>query len=87
MIGVLARKSRATCIIFNLTRDVGEIISESGYLFVFVNFLNSLNSFLIINSRISTGLPLPEDSENARPRIDFIVLFVDLTNNLRYNVI
>ena len=49
--------------------------------------MNFLNSFLIINSRIATGLPLPEDSENARPRIDFIVLFVDLTNNLRYNVI
>jgi len=34
-------------------------------------------------SRVATSLPLPEDTENTRPRIDFIVLFIDLTNNLR----
>ncbi|XP_020627871.1 centromere protein M-like [Orbicella faveolata] len=33
--------------------------------------------------RVATSLPLPEDTENTRPRIDFIVLFIDLTNNLR----
>ncbi|CAH3144938.1 unnamed protein product [Porites evermanni] len=40
-----------------------------------------------VQIRIATGLPLPEDSENARPRIDFIVLFVDLTNNLSLETI
>jgi len=37
--------------------------------------------------RVSTSLPLPEDLENTRPRIDFVVLFVDLTNNLSFEVI
>jgi len=37
--------------------------------------------------RVATSLPLPEDTENARPRIDFIVLFIDLTNNLSLETI
>ncbi|KAJ7382615.1 hypothetical protein OS493_033973 [Desmophyllum pertusum] len=37
--------------------------------------------------RVASSLPLPEDTENTRPRIDFIVLFIDLTNNLSLETI
>lgn len=38
---------------------------------------------ILFHSRVATSLPLPEDAENKRPRIDFVVLFIDLTNTLR----
>ena len=52
--------------------------------FEFINLCILMAACQQLNhSRVTTSLPLPEDSENTRPRIDFIVLFIDLTNNLR----
>lgn len=44
---------------------------------------NSNGAVILFHSRVATSLPLPEDAENKRPRIDFVVLFIDLTNTLR----
>lgn len=40
-----------------------------------------------VQIRVATSLPLPEDAENKRPRIDFVVLFIDLTNTLSLETI
>lgn len=37
----------------------------------------------LLDSRMSSSLPIPNDTQNTRPRIDFIVLFIDLSNIMR----
>ena len=43
--------------------------------------LKSVHNFVC--SRTATTLPLPKETEGTRPRIDFVVFFIDLTNRLR----
>ncbi|XP_067044919.1 centromere protein M-like [Acropora muricata] len=46
-----------------------------------------LRSDFAFQIRMSSSLPIPSDTENTRPRIDFIVLFIDLSNIMSFEVI
>ncbi|KXJ26651.1 centromere protein M [Exaiptasia diaphana] len=40
-----------------------------------------------VQIRIATSLPLPPDTDDSRPRIDFIVFFMDACNKTSYDLV
>ncbi|KAK3705207.1 hypothetical protein QZH41_013998 [Actinostola sp. cb2023] len=49
--------------------------------------INEYNTDFRVQIRIATSLPLPPDTDDTRPRIDFIVFFIDVGNKTSFEVI
>ncbi|EDO48400.1 predicted protein [Nematostella vectensis] len=49
--------------------------------------INECNTEFPLQIRTATALPLPNDHQNLRPRIDYVTFFIDLENKLSFDVV
>ena len=54
------------------------------FLYALFHVLYPLVFDICLSRRLATGLPLPAEQAEERPRIDFVVLLIDPNNALRY---